>query len=225
MNSLLLLNGSPRGPRSNSMRMMARVAEGWQVAGGADPLVLHLAKRADFERAVAQFASAETVLLGMPLYTDSMPGLVAEFIEALEPRVGRSDNPRMGFLVQSGFMEPLHSRGLERYLAKLTVRLGCAYAGTIVRGGGESLQMMPDEALRGLFTQLAELGGQLKSDDRFDPQTLARVAGNERFSAVTAPAMALALKLPVGQFYWTGQLKKNGAWDRRFNAPYAPAAR
>jgi len=225
MSSLLLLNGSPRGPRSNSMRMMARVAAGWQAAGGAEPLVLHLAKRADFERAVAEFASAETVLLGMPLYTDSMPGLVAEFIEALEPRVGRDDNPRLAFLVQSGFMEPLHSRGLERYLAKLTVRLGSPYAGTIVRGGGESLQVMPDEPLKGLFARLTELGGQLQTEGRFDSQTLARVAGREGFSAVTGRAMALALKLPGGQFYWTGQLKKNGAWDKRFDAPYAPAAR
>ena len=109
--------------------------------------MLHLAKRADFDRAVAEFATADTVLLGMPLYTDSMPALVAEFIEALEPLVGRAGNPRVGFLVQSGFSEALHSRGLERYLAKLAVRLGSPYAGTIVKGGGESLQAMPDEAV------------------------------------------------------------------------------
>jgi flavodoxin-like protein len=225
MGSLLLLNGSPRGPRSNSMRMLTRVAAGWQAAGGDEPTVLHLAKSADFEQAVAVFADAGTVLLGMPLYTDSMPGLVAEFVEALEPVVGRSGNPRIGFLVQSGFMEPLHSRGLERYLAKLATRLGSPYAGTIVRGGGEALQQMPDEACRTLFGRLEALGEQLARDGRFEAATLAQVAGRESFSGVTAAALALALKLPVAQFYWSGQLKKNGAWDRRFDAPYGPAAR
>ncbi len=44
MSSLLLLNGSPRGPRSNSMRMLARLAEGWERAGGEAPEVLHLAQ-------------------------------------------------------------------------------------------------------------------------------------------------------------------------------------
>jgi hypothetical protein len=205
--------------------MLARVAEGWQTAGGAEPVVLHLAKRADFDRAVAEFASAETVVLGMPLYTDSMPALVGEFVEALEPLVGRADNPRLAFLVQSGFAEPLHSRGLERYLAKLAGRLGAPYAGTIVRGSGESLQAMPDEALGKLFALLRELGQQLAGDGRFDPETLARVAGREGFSAMTAAAMTVAFKLPVVQFYWTSQLKKNGAWNERFNAPYAPAAR
>ena len=120
---LLLLDGSPRGARSNTMKMLARVAEGWAQAGGAAPEVLHLAHPADFERAVAAFAEAETVLLGMPLYTDAMPALVMAWIEALAPRVGQA-NPRLGFLVQSGFPEALHSRPLERYLEKLARRLG-----------------------------------------------------------------------------------------------------
>ena len=221
MNSLLLLNGSPRGPRSNSMRMMTRIVEGWQAAGGPEPTVLHLVKRADFDRAVAAFPEAGTVLLGMPLYTDSMPGLVAEFVEALAPLVGREGNPRLAFLVQSGFWEPLHSRGLERYLAKLALRLGAPYAGTIVKGNGEALQAMPDEALGKLFGNLHVLGEQLAHAGRFEEQTLARVAGREQFSAATAAAVSLALKVPGGQFYWTQQLKKNGAWDRRFDAPYA----
>jgi hypothetical protein len=206
------------------MRMLAQVAAGWQSAGGAEPTILHLAKRADFERAIAEFPRAGTVLLGMPLYTDSMPGVVAEFIEALEPLVGIEGNPRLAFLVQSGFSEPLHSRGLERYLAKLAVRLGSPYAGTIVRGGGEALQMMPDEGVRGLFELLRTSGEQLMRDGRFDPQTLARVARRERFSATKAAVMSVAVKLPIMQFYWNGQLKKNGAWNRRFDAPYAKAA-
>jgi FMN-dependent NADH-azoreductase len=225
MSSLLLLNASPRGTRSNSMRMLTHLAEGWESAGGDAPTVLHLARRADFERAVDEFATAGTVMLGMPLYTDSMPGLVMEFFEALEPRIGADDNPTLGFLVQSGFAEALHSRGLERYLGKLAVRMGAPYAGTIVRGGGESLQVMPDEALTKLFAQLYQAGVELAGEGRFDPQTLAAIARTERFSAAVAAVFSVAFKVPITQFYWSGQLKKNGAWDERFNAPYAAAAR
>ena len=50
MSSLLLLNGSPRGERSNSMRMLAWVAQGWQRAGGQAPQVLHLARPATSHR-------------------------------------------------------------------------------------------------------------------------------------------------------------------------------
>jgi hypothetical protein len=221
MNSLLLLNGSPRGPRGNSMKMLVRVAEGWQLAGGDSPEVFHLARSADFARAVAEFGKADVVLLGMPLYTDSVPGLVKAYIEALAPYVGRPDNPRFGFLVQSGFSEALHSRPVERYFHKLARRLGSAYAGTIVRGGGESLQAMPDQANRRLWERLQGLGRSLAAEGYFDPELLSAVARTERLSGVRAALMKVALKLPVTQFYWNGQLKKNNAWKRRFATPYA----
>ena len=109
MNSLLLLNGSPRGERSNSMKMLTRVAEGWQRGGGSPPEVLHLPRRAQFQLAVEAFATADTVLLGTPLYTDAMPALVKAYIEALAPRVAVAKaggtNPTLAFLVQSGFPE------------------------------------------------------------------------------------------------------------------------
>jgi len=126
MPSLLLLDGSPRGERSNTAKMLSRVAEGWRQAGGGEVEALHLARKQDFDRAVAGFPRAGVVLLGMPLYTDAMPGLVMAFIEALAPRAqpAASDpRPVLGFLVQSGFPEALHSRPLERYLEKLARRL------------------------------------------------------------------------------------------------------
>jgi hypothetical protein len=227
MNSLLLLNGSPRGERSNSMKMLSRVAEGWRQAGGNLPEVLHIVRRAQFERAVEAFAEADTVLLGLPLYTDSMPAVVKAYIEELAPRVATARagqrNPRIAFLVQSGFPEALHSRPLERYLEKLARRLGCPYAGTIVRGGGEALQMMPDQANKKLWTRLRVLGSQLARDGRFGEAELKAIAGVERFSAPVAPLVALLCKLPIVQFYWNLQLKKNRAWERRFAAPYGPA--
>jgi NAD(P)H-dependent FMN reductase len=221
MNSLLLLNGSPRGRRSNSMKMLSRVAEGWENAGGGVPEVFHLAHTPDLARAVEAFGRADVVLLVMPLYTDSMPALVKTYIEALAPNVGRPGNPRLGFLVQSGFSEALHSRALERYLEKLAFRLGCEYAGTIVRGGGEALQAMPEEANKRLWERLRGLGRSLVLDGRFDPNLLEAVARTERLTRPKAAALKVALKLPVTQFYWNGQLKRNHAWDRRFAAPYA----
>jgi len=227
MNSLVLLNGSPRGERSNSMKMLARVAEGWVRGGGQEPEVLHLAHRIGFARAVKAFAQANTVILAMPLYTDSMPALVKSYIEALQPRtaVAEGENPALGFLVQSGFPEASHSRQLERYLQKLARRFGSLYVGTIVRGGGESLQMMPDRANEKLWKQLRTLGEQLAHDGCFGAEELRAVAGIERMSALTLALARLVVNLPIMQFYWNGMLKKNGAWELRFAAPYAPAAK
>jgi hypothetical protein len=221
MRSLLLLDGSPRGTRSNSWKMLSRVGEGWTAAGGDAPRVLHLARKADFAEAVAAFGEADCVVLGMPLYTDAMPALVKTFIEELAGRVGRDDNPLVGFLVQSGFSEALHSRALEAYLAKLSTRIGGGYAGTIVHGGGEALQAMPEQASRKLWADLRVLGASLADEGRFDEEALGRVAGVERFSPFMATVMAAASRVRIVNFYWNGQLKKNGAWEKRFAAPYA----
>jgi len=221
MPSFLLLDGSPRGPRSNSMKLLAQVKEGWELSGGAAPETLHLALPADFDRALTAFGAADTVLLGMPLYTDAMPALVLAFLHALAPRAADGEARRLGFLVQSGFPEALHSRPLERYLEKLARRLGRHYAGTIVRGGGESLRAMPDQANRKLWGQLRTLGGQLSREGRFAPATLHAVAGVERFPRPAAALLGLVFRLPLTQFYWNRQLKRNGAWRRRFARPYA----
>ena len=84
--------------------------------------------------------------------------------------------------------------------------------------------MMPDDALGGLFGMLKELGAQLAQQGSFDQETLARVARFERYSPLSAAIQSALLKVPATQFYWNGMLKKNGAWDRRFDAPYGPAA-
>ena len=227
MNSLLLLNGSPRGERANSMKMLTRVAEGWVRGGGSKPEVLHLVRRVEFERAVAAFAGADVVMLSTPLYTDAMPALVKAYIEALAPcvEVARAGgaNPRLAFLVQGGFPEAAHSRPLERYLEKLALRLGSHYAGTIVRGGGEALQAMPDQANGKLWARLQALGEQLARDGKFGAAELKAVAGIERFSRFGALVASIACRIPLLQFYWNGMLKKNGAWARRFAAPYGTA--
>ncbi len=229
MNSLLLLNCSPRGERSNSMKMLAHVAEGWQRGGGSPPEVLHLVRRAQFQRAVEEFAGVGTVLLGTPLYTDAMPALVKSYIEALAPRVAVAraggTNPTLAFLVQSGFPEASHSRPLERYLEKLARRLGSPYAGAIVRGGGEALQSMPDVANKKLWARLRVLGEQLARDGQFGAAELKAVAGVERYSRFAVALTSLACKISAIQFYWNGKLKKNGVWEQRFRAPYGPAFR
>jgi len=229
MNSLLLLNGSPRGERSNSSKMLARVAEGWMQSGGQPAEILHLANPANFARAVNAFHESNVVLLGMPLYTDAMPGLVKTYIEAIGSRAKTAPSsalkPALGFLVQSGFTEALHSRFVERYLEKLAQRLGVPYAGTIVRGGGGAIEEMPENANNKLWQGLCTLGEQLARDGRFSETELKAVAGIERFPRLVATLLSIAVKLHLVEFMWNSQLKKNGVWERRFAAPYGPALR
>jgi multimeric flavodoxin WrbA len=213
---LTLFNGSPRGRRGNTPLMLEQIARGF----GRSVETHHLVCIKETEKMVQAFAKAECVILGFPLYTDSMPGVVKHFMEALEPLTVRGNNPPLGFLVQSGFPEGLHSRYVERYLEKLANRLGSPYLGTVVKGNGEGIRVMPQDATHGLFTELQSLGAGLARDGRLDPDNLARIAVPERFPAYMGPVFKVFLRLPVAHSYFDGMLRQKGAYDMRFARPF-----
>ncbi len=169
---------------------------------------------------VMAFAEAECVILGFPLYTDAMPGMVKHFIEALEPLAARGSNPPLGFLVQSGFPEGLHSRYLERYLEKLAARLSSPYLGTIVKGNGEGIRVMPPEATNSIFSDLQRLGAGLAQEGRLDPEILQHLAIPERFPAYMGPVFKVFLRLPTAHSYFDTMLRQNGVYEKRFAMPF-----
>ena len=212
---LTLFNGSPRGRRGNTPILLDQFAKGF----GGEIEMHNLVRINQTDEFVRAFAEARCALIGFPLYTDSMPGVTKHFFEALEPLVGRANNPPLGFLVQSGFPEGLHSRYVERYLEKLAARLGSPYLGTIVRGNGEGVRLMPPESNRDLFENLQTLGAGLAREGRFDPQVLARIAAPERFPLYLWPVFLVYLRLPAAHSYFDDMLKKNGAYERRSARP------
>jgi len=215
---LTLFNGSPRGRKGNTPIFLSEFARGF----GGESETHNLIQARQVDEHVQAFAEAECAWLGFPLYTDAMPGVVKHFIDALQPLVGRKHNPPLGFVVQSGFPEGLHSRYIEHYLEKLAARLGSPYLGTIVKGNGEGVRIMSPEANRALFQDLQGLGAGLAREGRLDPQALARIAAPERYPTYLGPVFRLFLRLPVAHGYFDEMLKKNGAYERRFARPFAP---
>lgn len=214
---LALFNGSPRGRKGNTPIFLSEIAHGF--SGPSE--IHHLVRMKETDQMAEAFAGAECAILGMPLYTDAMPAVVKHFIEALEPLVERKNNPPLGFVVQSGFPEGLHSRYLERYLEKLAKRLNSPYLGTAVRGGGEGTRFMPPEANRRLFESLAALGAELAAQGRFDPAALQRMVQPERFPAILGPVFRVFLRSQVAHSYFDKMLKENDAYERRFDQPFA----
>ncbi|MBN1978050.1 MAG: flavodoxin family protein [Anaerolineae bacterium] len=218
---LTVFNGSPRGKTGNTQIMLEQFAGGFEANAGRSHETYYLNRASNAERSRQAFAEAEHVLLGFPLYADAMPGIVKAFIETLEPFCGRENNPSIGFLVQSGFPEAIHSRYVERYLEKLSVRLGCPYSGTIVKGNGEGVRYTPPEKNRALFETLHQLGATYGQTGQFDPVLLGKLAKPERFPKWMAPVFRVMLKTKIANMMWDNSLKENGAYERRFAKPYA----
>ncbi len=218
---LTVFNGSPRGKTSNTKLLMGHFSRGFLEHLDNQVEVSYLNRTMDLEDQVGMFAQADHVILAFPLYTDAMPGIVKNFIEALGPLRGRPENPSMGFVVQSGFQEPAHSRYLERYLVKLASRLGCAYFGTAVKGGGEGIQVMPGWMTKKTFHGFYMLGKNYSVDTGFDEAVLKMLAPWEKMSKGRIAFFRLLDKMGMGNFYWDQQLKQNQAFEQRFDRPFA----
>ena len=214
---LLALNGSPRGPKSNTRFLTDEFQRGFVATSSNQGETLDIARPSDRGKALAAFWNSEAVLLGFPLYTDAMPGMVKEFLEqvATLPRPDR--RPTLLFLVQSGFPEATHTAPVAHYLERLAGRLGCACAGVVRRGNVEGIRTQPAWMVRGLVGRLRGLGEVFGRTGRLDPQALRELAGRERI-----PRFALRLVCWWSRvMFWDRELKANHAYGKRFDTPYA----
>jgi len=222
---LTVFNGSPRGQHSNTRMLLEHFLDGFMTSKDNTYELAYLNHLKSRDKFVTMFGEAECVLLAFPLYTDAMPAMVKTFIESLEPLCGREGNPAIGFIVQSGFPEAIHSRALERYLEKLARRLGCRYIGTVIKGGVEGIRTMPSMMTRGLFKSLYLLGRKFGETGSFDRQIVLNLGKPERLTGLRLLSFRLIGRYLSRSKYWDRKLKENKAFDKRFARPYTDKAK
>ncbi|MCK4464370.1 MAG: NAD(P)H-dependent oxidoreductase [Bacteroidales bacterium] len=217
---LTILNGSPRGKSSNTKILFDQFLKGFVTIPGHKHTEVFLKTEKDSEKLVKIFLDAEYLILGFPLYTDAMPGLVKAFIELIGKYKGENPGLKMGFVVQSGFPEAYHSTFIARYLEKLTKRLGCYYLGTVIRGGQEGIKIQPAWMTRKTFSMFTELGQKFAQTGEYDKEIIDKLARPMHLSGSRLFFYKLMGKIGITNFYWDDQLKENKAFDQRFARPY-----
>lgn len=218
----LLLNGSPRGKASNSRLICAWLAQGMAEEGVRDPETADLAGSEGPGRAVETFLSADEIVLVFPLYTDSMPGIVAAFTNALaDQNRAVLAGKRVGYVVHSGFPESAQSEPLAAYLERMSARLGFEHLGTVIKGGSEGLRLNPGSGRSRTADRFRALGRSLAERGAFDPEAARALARPRRLG----PGLRLLFRVLAStgslQMYWNVMLRKHGAYERRFDRPYA----
>jgi len=216
---LTVFNGSPRGERSNTALLLDYFLKGFMKTEGNTYELVYIIDK-DVGELVEMFKDAGNVILAFPLYTDCMPGIVKSFIDSLKPLCGKQGNPGIGFMVQGGFPEAYHSRFVERYLKKLAKRLNCQYAGCVVKGGIESMRMMPQFMTKKIFNCFYELGKIYGKAGKFDEELLKKITKPEHLSALRRLFFRFASSIGMAHVYWNKQLKENNAFEKRFDKPY-----
>ncbi len=228
----LFVNGSPRGKESNSRLILSWIAEGMANAGvtsdGAtgsgetsEPEILDLARTRELDAQRESFLSADEIVMIMPLYTDSMPGLVKRFIDSLAdvPR-DRLSGKRIAFIVQSGFPEGIQGETLARYLTRLATRCGWINLGTLVKGGIEGIKIMPPAMTKKTRALFQSFGESLARDGVVDPAVIDAAGKPYRLGFGMKTLFRVLAPTGLTNMYWDMNLKQNDAFKRRFDAPY-----
>ena len=213
---LTFINGSPRGTKSNTARLMDHFIKGFLETEGNSCEIEYLTKNRRSLPALAEkFAAAQNVIIGFPLYVDAMPGSVKEFFEILEPYMGKTKNTALGFVIQCGFPETSHNRHVEKYCEKFSRRMGCQYLGSILKGGCEGLDIQPGFLTDKYYANFYLLGVEFGKTGKLDGTILGKLARPEHLSTEN-----MANVIPfINQGLWDDQMEKNGSLDRSFDKP------
>jgi len=217
---LTFINGSPRGKSSNTKILLDHFLKGFRsVESTFEFEEIFLKTEKDKLEPLKTLKDSDIVILAFPLYTDSMPGIVKEFIETIDPQTFHNRRLKLGFIVQSGFPEGHHSVYLQRYLEKLTRRMGVKYLGTAIRGGVEGIKIQPRWMTRYLDL-FYELGKHLALEWEFNEEILHKLRKPEHLKGFRLQMYKMLRVTGLSNFFWNSQLKENHAFENRFATPY-----
>lgn len=212
---LILFNGSPRATKGSTQLFFQYFIKGFESIPGNQSEIVVLQEVSDPKTLTEAFSGADAVLLGFPLYADSMPSIVKNFIEALGPLRGKNNLPALFFLVHSGFPEAYHSRFVEKYLKKMTRRLGCRYIGTIIKGGSEGVVSNSEKANQKLFQLFFDLGQEFAQSGKLNEPLTRQLAGMEHLPGWMVFLFTILDKLGLVNKGWDSEFKKNGVDNHR----------
>lgn len=188
MEKILILNGSPRAPRSNSKRYAALFARAW----GGESETMDLL-RADPKAVAERLETVSRVLLVFPLYADAIPVPVLRVFRALEAAPPRN-RPTVSVLVNCGFLEPEQCDVAVDMVALFCKRMGWPVGSVLEIGSGEAILDQP-------FRVFAKW--KIKALAR------AEAAGRHRRLKVTMP-ISKKFFLKASTRYWTDYGARNG---------------
>jgi len=186
MGRILILNGSPRAPKSNSKRY-ARL---FMDCCKADYAEITKTNRREL---CARAGEYDDLVFVFPLYADSLPVTLLDFLKALEADPPRK-KPVVSVLINCGFLEYTQNHTAVEMMALFCKQNDWPFGSVLEIGGGEAVLDTP-------FRFLA--AGGIKK--------LARSVEKGRYARFhTTMPLPKSLFLKASASYWTEYGKRNG---------------
>ena len=207
----LIINGSPNGKKGNTEILCRRFIKGMQI----QPEVRCVVEE-DAAALAAYMERFDHWLFFFPMYVNAMPGIVKRLFEHLQP----SQEKSVGYFVQFGFEEAAQSDYLRAILENFNRRMGYHDLGLVIAGGMAGVRYMPEQMNKRLFSRLERAGTLYEQAGRFDEESVQMFGQPYRYNEKQIKRNRLMRQLGLMDIFWNRMLKKNNAYQKRFDTPF-----
>lgn len=188
MGRVMMINGSPRAPKSNSKKYAEMFAKACP-----EQTAYYAVTKSNHVELCQSMADFFDVLLVFPLYADGIPVTLMCFLDTLE-QYAPAHRPRISVLINCGFLEPEQNNIAVDMLRLYCKRNGFPFGSVLQIGSGEAILSTPFRIfVRPKIKKLAA----------------AVAAGQEQTWTVTMP-ISKRMFLRASTTYWTNYGKRNG---------------
>lgn len=176
---VVIINGSPRVAKySNTEKIIDSFADGLKEAGaGVERYAV--SDRTKWDEIREAYIHNNEIIIAMPLYVESAPGILLEFLETLPIK---DKNTRLSFILQSGFAESSQLRCGEEFLKKLPEYLGVSYGGTLIKGDNFGIRILNADDVIKITGPYKEMGKVFVTGNGFTSEAVKKFSGPEYFS-------------------------------------------
>lgn len=165
---------------------------------------------------IEMIADTDLVILSCPLYIDSLPSPVIQFME-LMARIGKpSRSQTFMAIVNSGFPEPSQGKTAVENLRHFAREVGFEWAGGFSIGGGGGIDGKSLEELPG-FIKKTLTALNLAASSLVKGESVPE----EAMALLRKPMMPRWLYILGGNFGWKQKARKNKVKGRLKDQPYA----
>lgn len=219
---LAVINGSPRGEKSNSNRMTQWIFQQEDTNNQIDYNTFFLYKTTKHVEYMEDLSSYDSFLFVFPLYVDSMPAITKAFFDLMAENKGIFEGKPVHFIIHSGFPEMVQSLSLKRYITYFSSKLmNMDYKGTLIMAGSEALQSAPDGYFGKKLSIFRTLYKTLLNAQNFNESLSYQLSSYYQLNMFQKILFTIN---PLKDFYWNYVLKKNNAKKKVNDAPYKNVA-
>lgn len=188
MGYLMIINGSPRAPKSNSKRYAQMVLSYYAGTTVYCPLT-----KSNHREILDQMDGISELLFVFPLYADALPVPLLNFLKFLEEHPP-ANRPTVSVLINCGFLEPEQNEIAVEMMQLFCRQNGYPFGSVLKIGSGEAILNSPFRFL---------VSGKIR---RFVRSITER---NYRAFQVTMP-LTKGMFVRAAEGYWANYGKQNG---------------